>query len=154
MLFCHEKLGSVWDAPASKCSVFLIKAEGCNTMFHVLIGHCGNKHLDTSVLHCIRVFSFLLSNTTARLFLPWDILASCFKNNVKASRLFLPWDISATSLENHVKTSRLFLFWEISAPSFKNHVKTFVALGELGPFSQKPRQDVKTFSILGNLGPF
>ena len=101
-------LGSVWDAPAPKCSVFLIRAEGCNTMFHVLNGHCGNKHLDTSVLHCIRVFSFLLSNTTSRLFLPWEILASCFKNHVKTSRLFVPWENLAPSLKNHVKTSRLF----------------------------------------------
>ena len=117
-------MGSVWDAPAPKCSVFQIRAEGCNTMFHVLNGHCGNKVLHTSVLHCIRVFSFLLSNTTSRLFLPWEILASFFKNHVKTSRLFLPWEILAPSLKNHVKTSRLFLFWEISAPSFKNHVKT------------------------------
>ena len=143
--------GSVWDAPAPKCSVFLIRAEGCNTMFHVLNGHCGNKVLHTSVLHCIRVFSFLLSNTTSRLFLPWEILASCIKNHVKTSRLFLLWEILDTSLKNHVKTSRLFLPWEILAPSLKNHVKTFCALGDLGPFSQKPRQDVKTFSILGLL---
>ena len=144
MFYLATNLGSVWDAPASKCSVFLIRAEGCNTMFHVLNGHCGNKVLLTSVLHCIRVFSFLLSNTTSRLFLPWEnlnpslknhvktsrlfvpweILVPSLKNHVKTSRLFVPWEILAPSLKNHVKTSRLFLFWEISAPSFKNHVKT------------------------------
>ena len=130
----NQFIGSVWDAPASKCSVFLIRAEGCNTMFHVLNGHCGNKVLHTSVLHCIRVFSFLLSNTTSRLFLPWEILASCFKNHVKTFSFL----------------GNLCSFFQKP----RQDVKTFVALGELGPFSQKPRQDVKTFSTLGNLGPF